>query len=111
MAQESSSSARTTTIHLLGRNMACCFAELLPIQFYSMGETSWDLPTLIFARATSRQNQGSESFERAGFANIGSSMLKSLKFYIETEDSFSVTEAASDLLKDLFRLNSPFRFD
>ena len=37
-------------------------------------------------------------------------MVKVLKNYIETEESFAVAEAASDLLKDLFSVQSPIRF-
>jgi hypothetical protein len=108
MAQQSSAISNTTTNHLLGQCIAYCFADLLPLQSQVTSYTVWNLPTLSDSfRGASRR--GARVGETLRYSSIGSTMLKILKCCIETEDEFRVVEAASNLIKDLFRTGSPFR--
>jgi hypothetical protein len=108
MGQQSSAIANTTTNHLLGQCIANCFADLLPVQSQLTSYTVWNLPTLSDSvRGTSRRC--ARTGETLRFLKIGGTMVKILKCCVETEDEFKVVEAASNLIKDLFRCGSPLR--
>ncbi len=100
--------ATKNTKHLLGRCLAYSFADLLPIHADSACEVTWNLPTLVdSSRGGSRRT--SRLSEQISLLKVGATMVKVLKCYIETEEVYPVAEAASNLLKDLFRAESPFR--
>ena len=108
MAQQlvstSNAAATVNTKHLLGRCIAYSFAALLPIHAYSPHETTFILPLLCGSG-----RRGSRLPDQLSLCGVGAMMVKILKCYIETEEVYSVAEAASDLLKDLFRSDSPWR--
>lgn len=105
----SNATALMKTKHLLGRCFAYCFAELLPIQSQLMCDTNWNLPEPV--RGTGGSGRRSlKPPDQLSLCRAGTTMVKVLKNYIETEESFAVAEAASDLLKDLFSVQSPIRF-
>jgi hypothetical protein len=109
MAHQSSVIANTTTNHLLGQCIANCFADLLPLQSQLTSYTVWNLPMLSeSSRGSSRR--GGRLGETLRFSSIGNTMVKILKCSVETEDEFRVAEAASNLIKDLFRSGSPLRY-
>jgi hypothetical protein len=111
MAQQVASTPMTPTLintkQLLGKCFAYCFAELLPLQSLLMCDTNWNLPEAVISKSSRR----SKLSEQVSHIRIGVTMVKVLKNYIETEESFAVVEAASNLLKDIFSSVSPLRWE